>query len=104
MGDNLLNHGLHLVHLNGIDDKVLGFEVVFCLCFLETTKRFLYPVVENIRETEQYRCRNITQGKLVHDVAQVDLSVVFTRRYIDITILIDAKIRGSPTINVVEFL
>ena len=38
---------------------------------------------------------------LVHHVAQIDLCVVFARGDIHVALLIDVKIRGAPTVDVV---
>ena len=102
--DDLFDHGLHLVHLDGIDHIVLTFIIIFLGGFLETAPRLLDPVVKNIGETEQHGRRDITQRQLVHHLTQVDLRIVLAWGDIDITLLVDAEIRGAPTVDVVELL
>ena len=104
MGDNLLDNGLHLVHLDGIDHIVLAFVVVLLRGFLETAPRLLDSVVEDIGEAEQHWRRDITQRQLVHHLTQVYLRRILTRCDIDITLLVDAEIGGAPTVDVVELL
>ena len=50
--DNLLNHRLHLIDLDGIDHIVLALVVVFLRSLLETAPRLLDTVVEDIGETQ----------------------------------------------------
>ena len=102
--DDFLYHGLHLVHLDGIDDKVLCLVVVFLGCFLKATGGFLNAVVEDVGETQQHRWGDVAQRQFVHDVAQVNLGVVFTGGDIHVAFVVDTKVRGAPAIDVVELL
>ena len=104
MRDNLLDDGLHLVHLDGIDHIVLTFVVVFLRGFLETAPCLLDPVVKDIGETEQHGRRDITQRQFVHHLTQIDLRTVFAGCDIDVALLVDAEIGGAPTVDVVELL
>ena len=104
VADDLFHHRLHLVHLDGVDDEVLPLVVVFLLGLLKATGRLLDAVVEDVGEAQQHGRGHIAQRQFVHHVAQVYLRVVFTRRHKDITFLVDTKVRGSPSVDVVKFL
>ena len=104
VGDDFLHHRLHLIHLNRIDDEVLGLESVLLSCLLEAGRSLLDTVVKNVGETEQHRRRDITQGELVHDIAQVYLRVVLTGRDIHVTLAVYAEVRCAPSRDVVQFL
>ena len=57
VADNLFYHRTHLVDLNGIDDKILGFITVLFGSLLKTGRHLFNTVVQNIRETQQHgRC------------------------------------------------
>ena len=69
---DLLDHRSHLVHLDGIDDKVLGRVAILVGRLFEAFRDFLDTVVENIGETQQNGCRYIAHLQLVHQLLQVD--------------------------------
>ena len=102
--DYLLHHGLHLVHLYRIDDKVLPFVVIFLCGNIEAVRRFLDSVVQDIGKTQQHRCRHVAQCKLVHHITQVNLRVVLARCDVNITLFVDAKIGRTPSVDVVQLL
>ena len=54
MRDDFLNHRLHLVYLDRIDDKVLSLVSILFLGLLKTAGCLLDAVVEDVWETEQY--------------------------------------------------
>ena len=102
--DDFLHHRLHLVHLDGIDDEVFAFEVILFLRFGEAACRFLDAAVEDVGKAEQHRRGNVAQGEFVHHFAQVYLRIALAGRDIHVSLFVDTKIRGTPTIDVVEFL
>jgi hypothetical protein len=102
--DDLVDDRLHLVDFDGINDIALPLEIVLFLCLLVALSHLLNAIVENIGEAEQHRRGDIAQGKLVHDITQIDLRVVLARRDIDITLLVYSEIRSTPTINIVQLL
>ena len=104
VADNLLDDGLHLVNLDGIDDEVLPLETVFVRRFLETAPRFLNPVVEDVGEAEQHRRGNVPERKFVHHVVKVYLHVVLARGDIHIAALVDAEVGCSPPADVVKLV
>ena len=55
MRDNLLDHRLHLVDLDGIDHIVLAFVVVLLGSLLKTAPSLLDTVVEDVREAQEHR-------------------------------------------------
>ena len=101
---DLIDHGLHLVHLDRIDHIALAFEVILFLGFLIARRHLLDTVIENVGEAQEHRRRDITQRKVVHQFAQVDLDIVLHGRHVDMSLLIDAKVRGTPSLDVVELL
>ena len=54
MADDLFYYGTYLVDLNGINDKILSFVVIFLGCLLEAVASFLDTVVQDVGETNQY--------------------------------------------------
>ena len=101
MRDNLFYHRLHLVHLNGVYNKVLGLVAIFVGGLFKAARRFLDTVIKNVGEAQQHGRSDVAQGELVHHVAQIDLCVVFARGDIHVALLVDVKIRGAPTVDVV---
>ena len=61
VADDLFDHGAHLVHLDGHHHEVLALEFVFLGSFLKTRVDFVDAVVEDVGETYQHRCRDISQ-------------------------------------------
>ena len=102
VGDDLLDNRLHLVHLDGIYHVVLALVVVLLGGFLETAPRLLDTVVKNIGETQQDRRCDIAQRQLVHHLTQVNLHIVLAGCDKDISLVVDAKIAGAPTVDVVQ--
>ena len=86
---NLLDHRSHLVHLDGIDDKVLGRVAILVGRLFEAFRDFLDTVVENIGETQQNGCRYVAHLQLVHQLLQVDRSVTLAGRYGHVTLFVD---------------
>ena len=103
MGNHLVNDGLHLIDLDGIDDVALALVVVLLARLVVAFGHLLDAVVEDVGETEQYGGGDVAQGEFVHQFAQVDVYVVLGGRDIDIALLIDTKIGGAPAFDVVEF-
>ena len=104
MTDNLLHNRTHLIHLDGEDNKMLTCIRVFLLSFAEALISLLDAVIQDIRETQQHRSRNMTCSQMVHHLLQVYLHRVLLGRYIHMPLIIDTKVINSPTLNVVEFL
>ena len=104
MADNLLNHWLHLVHLDGEHHIVLGLVLILLGSLLETAPRLFNTVVQNIGETEQYRRLHVAQGELVHHFTQVNLRAVLTGCHEDVALVVDTEIAGTPAVDVVELL
>ena len=100
--DNLLDHGLHLVHLDGIDHVVLTLVVVFLGRLLEAAPGLLDTVVQDIGETQQHRGCHVAQRQFVHHLAQVNLRLVLAGRHIDITLVVDTKVTRAPSVDVVQ--
>ena len=103
VGDNLLHHGLHLVHLDGIDYEVLALVVVLLGGLHEALRGLLDAVVENVGEAQQHRRGDVAQRKLVHDLAQVNLGCVLAGGNKHVSLFVDAEVGGAPAIDVVEF-
>ena len=55
MTHNLLHHLAHLVHLDGIDHKILALVVILLGSLLKAARNLLNAIIENIGETQQYR-------------------------------------------------
>ena len=87
VADNLLHHRAHLVDLNRIDNKVLRLITVFFGCLFKAGRHLFNTIIQNIRKTHQRGSRYIS-----------------TRCNNNMTFVINTKVRGSPTCNVVEFL
>ena len=104
VGDDFLHHGLHLVHLDGVDHVVLSLVVVFLACFFEAAPCLFDAAVENVGESEQHRRCHIAQGQFVHHFSQVYLRGVLAGSHIDVSLFVDAEIGGAPPIDVVELL
>ena len=103
MADNLLYNRTHLVHLDRIDDKVLGLIAILFGCLFETIGYLFNPVIQYIREAYQHGGCYIPQLQFVDQFFQVDLYPVFTGSYHYMTFVINTKVGDTPPRNVVEF-
>ena len=92
MADNLADDGLHLVDLYGIDDETLALEVILFGSLLIARRYFLNAVVKDVGEAQEHRWGDITQGKFIHDLAQVYLYIILYRGHIDMPFVINTKI------------
>ena len=54
-GDNILNHGFLLVHLNRIKRGVAALIIQRCDALIKSAGELLDPRLQNIRETHQQR-------------------------------------------------
>ena len=66
MADDLFYHGTYLVDLNGINDEILSFVVIFLGSLLEAIAGFLDTVVQNVGNPYQYGSRQVPNGQFVH--------------------------------------
>ena len=98
----LFHDGLHLICLYGIDNEILPLEVILCRRLFETAARLFDAVVQNVWKSQKDRWRDISQRQFVHHITQVNLRVVLTWCDINIAAVVDAKVGGAPTIDVVE--
>ena len=102
MADDLLNHGTHLVHLNGENDEVLSLIVVFLAGCAETGIGLLNTAVQDIREAQKHRCCNMLGGKAVHHLLQVYACSVLLGLHIDMSLIVDTKEIYTPSFDVVK--
>ena len=102
VADNFLYDRAHLVDLHREDDEVLGLIVVFLGSLAEALVRLLNPVVENIREAQQYGSGDMACGQLVDNVLQIDLHAILLRGHINMALLVNTKVIDSPAFDVVE--
>ena len=103
MADDLFYYGTYLVDLNGINDKILSFVVIFLGCLLEAVAGFLDTVVQDVGETNQYRGRHVPDGQFVHQFPQIDFHAILSRGYVNVSFFVDSKIVDSPSVDVVQF-
>ena len=59
MTDDFFYHRTHLIHLDGVNDKVLGLVAILIRCLLEAVRNLFNTIIQNIRKTEQHRCCHI---------------------------------------------
>ena len=104
VADDFFYDGAHLVHLHGEDDKVFTLVVIFLACLAETFVGLLDAVVQYVGEAEQHGSRHMAGSQVVHQLLEVHLHAVLFRRDIDMSLLVDAKVIDSPTLDVVELL
>ncbi len=86
---DFLHHGSHLIHLDGVDHKVLPVVVVLLGCLLEATRYLLDAVVEYVGKSQQYGRGDVARVQVVHHVHQVDGHTVFFGCNGDMTVLVD---------------
>ena len=104
VADDFFHHRLHLVHLDGIDDKVFTLKSVGIRCLFETTPCLFDTVVEDVRKSQQHGRCDVAQCQFVDHVMQVDLCVVFAWGDIHVTLRVDAEVGCSPSPHVVKLL
>ena len=100
--DDFLDHRLHLIDLDGIDNKVLCLVLILLSRPLEAVGGLLDTVVEDIGESEQQRGRHVAQRQLIYNLAQVYLGFILTGRDADVAFLVDVKVRSSPAFDVIH--
>ena len=49
--DNLLHHRTHLVHLDGVNNKVFGFIRILLGSFIKAVRSFFDTIIKNIGKT-----------------------------------------------------
>ena len=98
----LLNHGPHLVDLNGINKEILRCVIVFLGGVLEAFRNLLDTVVENIGKAQKNRCRHVTYLKLVHQFLKVYFGKTLLGRDHHVAFLIDGKIFSAPAVDIVQ--
>ena len=89
MAHNLFDHGSHLVHLDGIYDKVPSGVFIFLGGTFETFGNLANPVVKNVGETQEEGSVDITELKSVHHVLEVDRWAALFRRDLHVSFLVD---------------
>ena len=104
MGDDLLYYGLHLIHLDGIDDKVFSLVMILLGSLLKTAAGLLNTIIEYIGEAKEHGWSDISQGQLVHHLSEIYLSLILAWGDIHVTVLIYSKVRGAPSADVIELL
>ena len=102
VGDNLLNDGTHLIDLDGIDDEMFAFIIVFSFGFSKASRRLFYAIVQNVRKSQQHGSRDVGIFQVLHHVGQVDLYFVFSRTYVGMAFVVDAKVVDTPSFDVVQ--
>ncbi len=83
------NHGLHLVHLDGVDDEVLAVVAVFVGRVPEAVRDLADTVVKNIGETKQQRGLYVAQLQRVHHLLQVDGRASLLGRDLHMSLVVD---------------
>ena len=101
--DDFFHYRLHLIHLNGIDNEVFAFVIVFLCGFLKAACSLLDTAVENVGKAQKHRRSYISECQLIHNIAQINLCIILTRRDIDISLIVNAEVRSSPTVDVIQF-
>ena len=104
VADDFLHDGAHLVNLDREDDEVFGLVVVFLGSLAETLVGLLDAVVQDVGEAQQHGCRHVACSQFVDHLFEVDLHAVLLGRNIHVSLLVNAKVVDSPTLDVVEFL
>ena len=56
---DFLHHLSHLVHLNGVDDEVLGLIFILFGRLLEAAGNFLDTIVKDVGKAQQCRCGDV---------------------------------------------
>ena len=101
---HLLHHRADLVHLDGVDDKILPIIAILIRRLLEAGGSLLDAVVDDVGETHQHRSRHIAQGKVVHHLLQIHLHPVLTRSHSHISLIVDAEIIHAPTTDAIQLV
>ena len=104
VADDFLHHGAHLVHLDWIDDEVLGLVVVLRCGAGKAVGSFFDAVVEDVGEAQKHGSCYIARVEFVDHFFEVNAHAVLTGRHVDVAFLVYAEVVDSPTFDVVEFL
>jgi hypothetical protein len=102
VADDLLHHRAQLVHLDRIDDVVLRLVVIFLRRLLEARGHLLDARVQDVGKAHQHGCRYVAQEQVVHDLLQVHLYAVLSRRSHDVAFLVDMIIVDAPAADAIE--
>ena len=104
MTNNLFNNRTHLIYLDGVNNKMLCLEIIFFCGVVKALCRLLNAVIQDIREAQEHRSRDILLRKFFNDVLQVNLYAILARRHVDVALFIYTKVTNAPTFYSVEFL
>ena len=102
VGNHLLHHGSHLVHLDGVDNEVLSLVAILGSSLFEAARHFFDAVVEDVGESDQHGSRHVAQLQFVHQFPQVHGHAIFLGGDHYMALLIDTKVRSAPSRDVVE--
>ena len=102
VADDLLHDGAHLIDLNGVDNEMLGLEIVFAGGLLEAGGCLLDPVVDDVGETQEHGGRDIAPVELVHEFLEIDSHAVLARSDIDVSLLVDVIVIYAPAVDVIK--
>ena len=104
MLDDFLHHRTDLVHLDRIDDEVLGIVTIFLGSLSKAGGSLLDAVVDDVGETHQHRSRHIAQGEVVHHLLQIHFHTILPWCHSHISLIIDTEIVHTPTIDAVQLV
>ena len=102
VADDFLHHRTNLIHLDRIDDEVLGRVAVFFRGILETSCRLLNTVVDDVGETNQHRGCYIAQREVVHHLFQVNFHSVLPWSGNNVSFVVDVEIVHAPAANAIQ--
>ena len=92
-----------LVHLDREDAVMATLVAIFSRRLREALVNLFDAAVQNIRETQQHRSRNIAQGKFLHEFVKVNArTAVLDRRNRRVTLVVNVKVTYAPTLYVVK--
>ena len=103
VADNFFEHGALLVHLDRENAVVAPVETVFLAGFVKAFVNLLDAAVQDIREAQQHRSRNVAERKFLHEFVQVDVRTAILERVNRcVSLLVDVEEVHAPTLDIVQ--
>ena len=82
---------------------MLTFIVIFLLSLFKTSGGLLDAIVQDIGKTQEHRSCDVALREIIHDVAEINLHIIFARTHKSVTFLVDTEIVHAPTFDVIQF-
>ena len=103
VADDFFQDRALLVYLDWEDTIVASVETVFLAGLVKAFVDLFDAAVQDVRETQQHRSRNIAERKFLHQFVKVNVrTAILERMYRGMALFVDVEVVYAPTLDVVQ--